>query len=201
MSNRHGHPLTSEQKGAREIEYRKMALEFHKETGRSPRMADLPFPYKIFKVHDTWNAFLEDCGLEVNRLTTDVEKYSLIFDYKELAKNLERTPYALEFYKKFGCQYAVRKLFGSWNAFVKACDLKLNRFTGAEKEELVERVLKLAKKLGKTPTTREFNAHAKKSNLCTTMVICRYFGTWTECLEFCGLEPNQNKNFKRRKKD
>lgn len=199
MSNRNGHPLTPAQKEARGKEYRKMALEFYKETGRSPRMADIPFPYKIFKVHDTWNAFLEDCGLVVNRLTTNVEKDALIFDYKKLAGKLERTPYALEFYEEFGCQYAVCKFFGSWNTFVKTCDLKFNRVTGTEKDELIERVLKLAKELGRTPLRAEFNCQAQESNLCSAMVVQRYFGTWTKCLEYCGLESNTTKIFRRRK--
>ena len=201
MDNRHGHPLTPEQKEARRIEYWEMALDFYEKNRRSPRMADLPFPYRILKVYATWNDFLEDCGLDVNYSTVDVEKDALISNYKLLVHKLERSPYALEFYQEFGCQSAVRKFFGSWNKLVKTCKLRFNRVTGTEKDELVERVIELSRELGKTPTTREFNDRARENNLCSTMVIQRYFGTWTKCLKCCKLEPNINRKSRKRKDD
>lgn len=120
---------------------------------------------------------------------TIADRAYLLSCYKDLVEKLERAPYASEFYEEYGCQYAVRKHFGSWNTLVKSCDLKFNRVTGTGKEELVERVLKLAKGLGRTPTRAEFNRQSQENNLCSAMVVQRYFGTWTKCIEFCKLEP------------
>lgn len=125
-------------------------------------------------------------------------KDALISNYKNLAQKLGRAPFASEFYKEFDCQYAIRKHFGSWNNLVETCNLKFNRVTGTEKDELIERVLRLAKEIGRTPTTREFNENARKNNLCSTMVINRYFGTYTKFIEHCGLEPNIRRIYKKK---
>lgn len=191
MSNHSRLPLSIEQKELRRAQFKKLALDFYKETGKSPRIADISNANNILQVYRTWNDFLKDCGLPVNR-TIGIERETLINQCKTLAEKLGRPPTVSEFTrdKDTHCEHTVVKLFGSWNNFIQESDLKFTRVTGTERDDLIQRVLELASKLGHPPTRAEFNQHAKENNLCTSMVVQRYFGTWTRCLEYCGLEPN-----------
>lgn len=125
----------------------------------------------------------------------DARKIELISQCKKLAEKLGRVPTVTEFNEDVSTHSVctVESIFGSWNNLIDACGFKFARVTGTKKEDLIKRVLNLTKKLGKTPSRAEFNRHAQENNLCSAMVVQRYFGTWTEFLEYCNLRPNINK--------
>ena len=123
----------------------------------------------------------------------DFIRNKLISECKVLADTLGRTPFESEFVKdRWKSQYWVDHMFGSWNNFIKECGLNYNRITGTTKDSIAEHIIILAKKVGATPTRDEYMRYAKENNLCSIIVIRRLFGSWTECLKYCHLEPNIN---------
>ena len=184
-------PLSPETKEVKRQKLKEEALGFAQEHGRSPTVADID-PNAVLIVYPTWNDFLDDCGLEINRLV-GIENETLVKQCQTLAAELGRTPTVYEFDQNSDTHsgYAVIQHFGSWNAFLKECGLPVNRVTGITKEELRWHILYLAQLYKKAPTRAEFNKYAKINGLCSSMVIQRYWGTYTNCLIDCGLRPNK----------
>jgi len=120
---------------------------------------------------------------------------NLIAQGKGLAIQLGRVPYATDFKKENGTYSytTIEKVFGSWNNFVEACELKVNKVTYVPKDELIWSLLSLKRSLGKTPTKYEFNEYSKANNLGSSEVAVRQFGSWNKFLTHCGLEVNYDR--------
>lgn len=182
--------LTAAEIDSRQQSLKNKAINFYNQHGKSPTVADID-PNEVLTVYPTWNDFLLNCGLEINRLI-GIENELLVQQCQALAAELGRTPTVCEFDRNNDthCSYTVIQHFGSWNAFLKECGLSVNRVTGVTKEELRWHILYLAQLYKKAPTKAKFNKYAKENGLCSSMVIQRYWGTYTNCLIDCGLRPN-----------
>ncbi len=116
----------------------------------------------------------------------------LIAQAQMLAKELGRTPTAKEFGddpRTASVQTPI-KHFGSWNKFLEASWLKLNH-QGKKivtNEELIAQVQMLAKRLGRTPTAKEFGRDLRTAGLQTSI---KHFGSWNKFLDAAGLEVYQ----------
>jgi len=96
----------------------------------------------------------------------------LITQGGELALQIGRVPHAKDFKKENGTYSytAIRNVFGSWNLFLKECNLKENKATYVSKEDLIWLLLSLKRLLDKTPTKSEYTEYAKK----IALVVPRY---------------------------
>ena len=124
-----------------------------------------------------------------------IEKEALIKQCRELSQKLGRAPYEWEFDTNTGthCYKSVTNYFESWNAFLIACGLTVNRVTGTSKSQIRQYIMNLANELKRAPTRAEYAKYAKENGLCSAMVIQRYWGSWTNCLIDCGFMPSKSK--------
>lgn len=108
------------------------------------------------------------------------KKQVLIKEVKELANRLNRTPFGREFPHR----NQAARLFGSWQNFLIAADIKPTKNNYSD-EELFSLVQQLAEKLGRTPVAKEFPHHS---------IATHRFGRWTKFLEAAGLQSNRQYN-------
>lgn len=158
-----------------------------KEFNSNPRTMSATTVYGHF--HCSWNEFLEKAGLNVG-FRRDLSDDELIAQAHRLAKKLGKTPTARDFDKdsETASVRTVLIRFGSWNEFLKIAGLKANSRRGISDDELIIQVQKLAQKLGRTPTAKDFDRDPETSSF--TMAIGR-FGSWNGFLEKAGLEINK----------
>jgi len=104
--------------------------------GRVPHAADFKkangtYSYTAIRnVFGSWNNFMEECGLRLNKVTKTPKK-NLILTLLILEKELGRTPTKQEFNKyskdnELGSSEIVVRQFGSWNKFLRYCGLEVN---------------------------------------------------------------------------
>jgi len=68
MTKRGRKSLTPEQIEERKAIYKQIALDYHTEHNKTPRIKDIKQAQSILKIYDTWNDFIRDCGLKVNHV-------------------------------------------------------------------------------------------------------------------------------------
>lgn len=136
----------------------------------------------FYRRFDSWDNALYTAGLNPdnkrdlnkdNRISTE----DLIDELQMAALAINRPPTTTEM-DKIGnySSSAFISRFGSWNDALKAADLSEQEYPQYTKEELLESVLVLAKKLGHMPSTSEYNAQG----LSTVETVRKYCGSWTE---------------------
>lgn len=62
-----------------------------------------------------------------------------------------------------------------------------------ENKLIAKSILRISKKLNKTPTQREYKVHKEDGELSFDQ-ICYRFGRWSEALKYVGLKPNDFQN-------
>ena len=157
------------------------------EFNRDPRTAGVTTVIRNF---GSWNKFLEAAGLKVNqRNITDKE---LIAQIQMLAKELGKVPSRPEFNKdpRTASATTVGSHFGSWNKFLEAAGLKVNRRNITD-EELIAQIQMLAKELGKAPSAEIFDKDPRTASERTPR---SHFGSWNKFLEAAGLEMDLKKS-------
>jgi hypothetical protein len=147
---------------------------------------------KIIQRFDSWNAFVSKAGAEVNR-TVGITDEELFADYKRVAnRNDTGEVPTREEYREHGkfSSGTARVRFGSWNGFIEAAGMRLNKRESIRPEEFVEDYQELAEREtdGTQPTSEDYRAHGK---FAFTSLI-RKFGSWNEFLERAGFEPTVN---------
>lgn len=165
-----------------------------KELGRAPSLKEFQASPKVsnnwlvrFRF-GTWNNFLEAAGLESNH-PYRYPNEGLIEQVQMLAKELGRTPSMREFDKdpRTMSVCTIKNRFGSWTNYVRSAGLRQLRPIDHSNDELIEQVLMMAKELGRTPTSIEFNEDSR--TVCVGTIQKR-FGSWNNYLETAGLEIN-----------
>lgn len=116
-------------------------------------------------------------------------KKECLAEIRRVADLLGRVPSA-KLFNEHGtlCVKTVQNLFGSWNAALAKAKLSLNNRRDVTPELCIKELRRVAKKIGKTPTTKVFRRH---SNICAASVEHK-FGTWTKALLAAGLKPTKN---------
>ncbi len=185
----------SRRKAMQNDELIEQLLMLAKELGRTPSAAQFDRDPRtsssgIAKLHfGSWNQFLEAAGLQFNRF----RKYTdddLIKQVQDLAKRLGRTPSSKEFEQEPGTANpaSVCIHFGSWNQFLEAAGLRLNCPIGCSDDDLIKQVQDLAKRLGRTPLSKEFGNDPQTVSVPT---VQKRFGSWNQFLEAAGLRLNR----------
>ena len=163
-----------------------------KELGRIPSMRSYDKDLKtanataVISHFGSWNKFLEAAGLEVKH-RKGIANEALIAQIHMLAKELGKVPFVEEFDKdpRTASTATVRRNFGSWNKFVVAAGLEVNKSTD---EKLITQVQALAKELGKVPSKKKFDKDPRVTGSATAI---SHFGSWNKFLEAAGLEVNR----------
>lgn len=187
----------NERKDYRNDELINILKKLSKELGRTPMMRDLESKKdlpcaEVFKIHfSSWNNALKYAGLEIKYHYRKWTKQEIInwlrYKYDELGK----TPGIRDFDKdpKAPGKNTARKLFGNWTNALRQARIPVKRFNS--KEELIEAMKKLAKKLNKTPTRTDMN-NAKGFPSYTPFV--KKFGSYTAACLRAGLSQNDGRN-------
>ncbi|MBC2369978.1 hypothetical protein HBP99_15220 [Listeria booriae] len=167
--------------------------ELYQKLGRTPTRREYISNNVASKRFGSWNASLKAAGLEVVRKGKSGNKFTkeeLLELVLKARKELGRVPLAKPEHFPYYRQAIVK--FGTWNNFIIEAGLQPNpnaeiKYTG---DYLIEEVQQLAKRLGHTPTTKEFPHYALAYNR---------FGNWETFLKKSGLTPAPRKNGKSKK--
>jgi len=164
-----------------------------KKLGRTPKLLEFTISQGVIeRLFGSWNKTLKAAGLKINHSNQPITKEQVVAELKRVAKQLGRTPMKYEFTTlSFISERPVCRMFGTWNKALKAVGLKLNRYRGFTKEQVLTEIKGLAKRLGRTPTQDDFNKRAPVS----TNTVEKLFGTWNKALTTAGLTLNQFKGF------
>ncbi len=113
----------------------------------------------------------------------------LIARLRQRAKELGRTPYCSDMGGDFPpCWEIYRRVFGSWNAALRAAELKVNiRRNEYTVEQLIEDIRMLYRELGRVPTRRDVAADKR---CASPKVYVNYFGSWNNALIAANLAVN-----------
>ena len=132
---------------------------------------------------------LETILHKIERVSFGYSKEELIEQVRKLADELGRTPMEREFDedRRTAGAATVQKRFGSWNAFLREAGLDILRMVNYSDEELIEQIRAMAKKLGRTPTRREYDNNPETAS---TTTIATRFGSWNKALALAGLNAN-----------
>ena len=166
------------------------------ELGRTPLIKDVNKSNKCASA-TTFNVrfaslsnALKIAGLDHNRAT----KYSddeLLDQLRVLAKKLGKTPCMKEVERSSSCASSstFSQCFGSFSAALRAAGFEVKRtFVYCNDEELLDQLRALAKKLGRTPKTRDADAAIN----CSSSPYLRIrFGSYNAALQAAGLELNR----------
>ncbi|MBO0477969.1 hypothetical protein DOK76_12925 [Vagococcus sp. DIV0080] len=88
--------------------------------GRSPFTKEFPYYTTIYRRFDSWNDFLSKADLTPSKHYTIKTNDFLLQEVRDLAKHLNRKPV----YRDYPDATLASRRFGSWNAFLKAADIK-----------------------------------------------------------------------------
>jgi preprotein translocase subunit Sss1 len=133
--------------------------------------------------YGTWNNALKKAGFTPTREYSTDEQ--ILAEIRQVAKILGRTPTQEMFnqHASISAQAAGNHFGGSWNKALKRACLKPVMRKDVTDKDVLREIRHVAKKLGKTPTKREFRQHA---NICGSCVA-NHFGTWNGGLRKAGL--------------
>ena len=134
-----------------------------------------------------WNNALKTIGLTPNN-RINIPQSEMLSELKRVAKKIGHTPTKKEFNKHaaFGGEVVYLR-FGSWNKALRAAHLNINKHGKVTAQECIIELQRVAKKIGHTPTGKEFNRHA---TFCIQSVQKYFGGSYNNGLLAAGLTPN-----------
>ena len=135
----------------------------------------------------SWNNVLRAAGLRLN--LSIVDRDGCLAELKRIAVKLGHTPTRAEFDKHgaFSGDQILRKV-GGWTKAVKILGLTPNIDYDITRQSAAAELKRVAKKLGHTPSMKEFDKHGAIKR-CS--VICKFKGSFVAALRYAGLEPNR----------
>lgn len=146
----------------------------------------------------SYNDAIRTVGLEPNQQVADpsdsilnISKNQLIDDLRRVAELVKESPTQHQ-YEKLG-DHAANTLireFGSYNNALRAAEYDLNRHTAASKDELLADLQHVESKLGKTPTSNQYDEYGEHSLGRLTNV----FGTYNNALKSADIDVNSQIN-------
>ena len=114
-----------------------------------------------------------------------MNKKDLIIEVQELAKKLERTPKKREFKK----HNIAKRLFGTWNNFIKSAGLLPLKEYGLTKEKCAKYIHDFIKKNNRIPMMKDFDNDIYLPD--STSIINVFNLKWLEVLEELGYMPDK----------
>lgn len=118
----------------------------------------------------------------------NVQNSDLIASVVDVAEKVEGAP-SYEEYDVYG-MYDVKTLtrrFGGWSEVLKKANISSDgRSNSISNEELLDDILRVKRKISKTPTVSEYSVHGEYSHA----TVKNNFESWNTAMEKAGLEPN-----------
>lgn len=176
------------------------ARMLYRELGRSPTAAEFNHDKRTASTTAAvnrfggWNDFMRKAGLK--HRCGRPKKYTrndLIRQARMLTEETGTAPTMNSFneHPETASSKTVIQLFGSWSNFIKVSGLRNRRKNSSRRytdDELIAQVQMLAKKLGRSPTRKEFE---KYPNFASGGTIAKRYGAWNDFLKAAGLEINR----------
>lgn len=158
-----------------------------KQLGRSPYVTDvgkngLPAFQAYANAFGSWNKALKAAGLELNTNRGEYTEERLLWDLRDLAEELGRTPVKRDL--KGRKTASVRKyvqVFGSWNDALKAAGFTINQSKDISDQALIDYMHDYVERLGYLPTTSEYLAD--ESVTYSYYVYLNHFGNWKNVMK------------------
>lgn len=137
----------------------------------------------------SWNEALEAAGYDSREPNSKISKEDLIDELRTLAEELDQSPTREQMNnqgKHWGSTYIDR--FGNWSSALEAANLEPRKNPEPSREELIEELRNLGKRLDKRPTEKEM---ASDGNYAPR-TYHRNFESWNNALEAAGFEPRKS---------
>jgi hypothetical protein len=141
----------------------------------------------------SWNKALIAAGLKLNH-EMSISKARCLTELCRIEKELGRAPTCKEFKETTVAASTVIRRFGSWNKALVAAGLKPTKVSHVSKTRCIAELQRLAKKLGRTPTYKEFTEHVHNRSVINrfgSRSVINRFGSWNKALVAAGLEPTK----------
>jgi len=171
--------------------------ELKKRNKRSPKIDDLknnlnlPAPSTYFNKFGSWNNALKEANLKIN-VRKDYTKEELLDLLRKKAKELGRSPKGKEINqdKNYPDISIYSEHFGTFNNALKEAGLEVKyQFRKWTKEDLLNKLIKKANQIGKTPTQKNID---KDPLMPAKGNYGKYFGSFTNAVRLAGLDVNYN---------
>lgn len=176
-----------------------------KELGRTPMVDDIRRASKqrtcasysaYYKVFGSYNAALQEAGLEVNLHRGGYTREGLVRDLQQLAQELGRVPTTVDL-KRGGekggyfTEGVYQRVFGSFDAALEAAGMEPYRVrrTVYTAEALKQQLLTLQKALGHAPRVCDVNAAKKQGECANASTFAKVFGSFNNALNSAGIQP------------
>lgn len=132
----------------------------------------------------TWNAALERAGLEPTK-HHGVSDDRLLDDLRSFAVRLGRAPTTTEMNADGPWSAGTyQNHFGTWNGALEEVGIEPNRRYDVSDEWLLDELRRLARRLGRTPTSIEMDERGRM----TSVTYADHFGSWMSAVERAGLD-------------
>lgn len=167
-------------------ELRRLTQELGKPPGRRDMDNLGEYASSTYSGHfGSWNGALERAGVGINEEGTNSED-ALLKEICQLEEKLGRPPTSKDM-KSGGkhCPKSYAQQFGSWNKALEAAGFDIHSTYDNSREELEKNLRIVADKIGRAPTTNEFQEFGEYGYPC---YFSRY-GSWEEALKSAGLDP------------
>ena len=169
-----------------------LLVDFGKKLGRTPKVKDvdtakdMPDHKTYANYFGSWNNALEMAGFSPN-LRRDWTKREMVKLLAEFGKKLGKTPTRESVNAARNMPYTATytKFFGSWTKALEAAGFSPNRKLGWTDEEMIELLVELSKKLGRTPKIRDVNA---AEDMPSSPTYIKHFGSWNNALRVAKLK-------------
>jgi hypothetical protein len=156
--------------------------ELTRKLNRAPIGEEFPHKNSAARLFGSWKGFL--LAAEIEPIKPTYSNDELIHLVQQLAETLNRVPFGREFPQHKVAEYR----FGNWNKFLDAAGLQPNKQMKSRKkiysnEEIIQSFSLLSKKLGRTPSVREFPHYR---------IALNRFGNWNNFLNVANATPTKN---------
>jgi len=158
--------------------------------GRSPTMPEMNTEgrYSLstyLSEFETWNNALQAAGLKVN-IPSDISKEEIVEAIQSLGMQLGHPPTVNEMNEQGRySRKTASKYFGSWNNALRKAGFEPNHEV-ISREELLEEIHRLAKRLGRPPVVSDLQEEGRFS----IRGYLREFGGWDTAITTAGYEPH-----------
>lgn len=132
----------------------------------------------------SWENWIKDVfNTDGGKVPDKISNQDLINNLREMEKRLGRVPKKKDLTIKNGSKYSInayKRAFGNLANSLMAAEMRPGQMRNVPKETIIEEIRELYKKLGKTPTMKEYKSHTNSGYSCPT--IKKLFGSWARLL-------------------
>jgi hypothetical protein len=151
-----------------------------------------PSVYQIKKEFDTWNKAKQQAGLSVSKYKVECTKQDCLEAIKRVATKLNKSPSKKEYNQyRLESEPSIKPIynrFDCWKKAKKQAGLSLSKYAESKytRKECLKSIKRVATKLDKSPTQREYKEHKLDSEPAMGTIISK-FKTWNKAKQQSGV--------------